>query len=136
VVRMANAGKIIKSYGFYVDEETASEAIPQGALVQPVVGASTIEKTDGDATDLGPYGIALTSCTAASDKILVQWRGVGYVTCTAAARFKNALVITGSAAAGAVMTAAADTNLCVGHVLEATTTSAADVTVKLMLKEW
>lgn len=133
---MAEAGKIMKTgnYWFYVDTETASEAIPKGALVQPVVGAATIEKTDGDATDLGPFGIALSSATAATDTLSVLWRGVGCASCTSVARFKNAPVITGTAKVGAVMTAGADTNLCCGHVLENTTTLSTEV--KILLEGW
>jgi len=138
---MADTGKIQKTFGMYVDKETACEAITKGEIVCAEYGAADghIKKVDTSLDQMGPYGVALETSTADGDEILVCWRGVVEATHDIAADDaiqKNQAVAVSTTTTGkfiAATTASAEYTI-IGHILETITSTAAEG--KLMLMGW
>jgi len=138
---MADTGMIHKSYDFYVDEETACEAITKGEIVCAEYGATDghIKKVDTSLDQMCPYGVALETCTADGDKISVAWRGVVEATHDIAADDalqKNQAITVSTTTTGKFIGATTTTaEYCIiGHVLENVTSTGAEA--KIMLAGW
>ena len=138
---MADTGRIQKTYDMYVDEETACEAITKGEIVCAEYGQTDghIKKVDISLDQMGPYGVALETCTADGDKILVAWRGVveaSHDVAAADALQKNQAIAVSTTTTGkfiAGTTTSAEYTL-IGHVLENLTST--DAEGKIMLAGW
>jgi len=138
---MADTGKIMKTFEMYVDKETACEAITKGEIVCAEYGQTDghIKKVDTSLDQMGPYGVALETCTADGDTILVAWRGVVEATHDIAADDalqKNQAVTVSTTTTGKFVGATTTTaEYCIiGHVLENMTSIAAEG--KIMLAGW
>ena len=135
---MTNEGMICKTYDFYVDDEIAAEAITKGLVVNANAGSNQrVTLTDGDATDIFPYGVALEDGTAAGTTISVCWRGIVECLCTPGATiYKNTPLAAG---ADGTITAAWTTALAeyrmIGHLLDTSITTAS-AECKIMLAGW
>ena len=134
---MADTGMIHKSYDFYVDDEIAGEAITKGDCIHPNVSNQRVMLTDGDSTDIPPYGVALEAGTAAATTISVCWRGVVECNCTPAATiYKNTPLAAGAAGyVTAGWTTAIAEHRVVGHLLDTSITTAT-AECKVMLAGW
>ena len=138
---MADTGQMHKTYDFYVDEETACEAITKGEIVCAEYGASDghIKKVDTSLDQMGPYGVALETSTGDGDKILVCWRGVVEATHDVAADDalqKNQAVAVSATTTGTFIggTTTSPEYTLIGHVLENVTSTTAEA--KIMLMGW
>ena len=138
---MADTGRIQKTYGLYVDQETACEAITKGEIVCNEYGGTDghIKKVDKGLDQMGPYGVALETSTADGDTILVAWRGVVEATHDIAADdavYKNRAVTVSTTTDGkfAMATTATAEYTIIGHALENLTSTTAEG--KIMLMGW